>query len=243
MEPHIEPYVESAELTALLADLFPWIESELFDEIMQMRLYQDIFLSWNEMLDMTTDEVRSYGHYHRWVRQGYLAFMGMAVRREADTGEDARSLRRLLITIQDNAALLERGWYFQRVPESPAALATEYEQHWSEISTEDGKHLSGEFVATDIASLLKAAKKTKEWATSYIAHRLQDRDTTANPRYEEVHAAVDEIEELFRKWYLIITGKYLATIDPIQWEHVLTVPWINKKQASELTDHRRQGAK
>ena len=121
----------------------PWVEHELFDSILRMHLYREVYRSWNDALDMTSDEVRSYGLFHDWVRQGYVALISMAIRREGDLAEDSTSLRRFLETVHDNAQLLGRNWYLERFP---TFLAESAARHWAEIATSDGSHINPDIV-------------------------------------------------------------------------------------------------
>jgi hypothetical protein len=215
---------------------------------MRMRQHREVYKSWTEALDMASEDVRSSGEFHYWVQRNYVAFMVMAIRREDDgkKAKDSTSLRRLLNTIHENAHLLSRDWYFERSQPTaeffeviPPVIASWFEEQWSEVASNDGSHVDPEKVQADIDRLELGVRTTSRWATAHVAHRLDWRTEVEALKLAEIHAAVDEIEELWRKWYLMLTGKNLGFLDPDPWEFVLTMPWITKDQANELLLRRR----
>jgi hypothetical protein len=236
----------ASDLHEFLDDTLPWVEKELLESIIRMRHHREVYKSWTEALDMASEDVRSYGMFHRWVQQNYVAFMVMAVRREGDTHRDSTSLRRFLITIQENAHLLGRDWYFERNQGDAPPLAAESLQfaasvdaQWSEIVTDDGQHVDSDKIEADINRLMQTIGKTRTWATKYVAHRDVRRKDAENPKYSEIHAAVDEIEKLWRKWHSVLTNISMGFLEPDPWESVLTMPWITQDQANELFLRRR----
>jgi hypothetical protein len=226
------------EKEKLLRILTPWIETELFDWVMKMHLYRDIYRSWNDALGVTSDDVLSAGHFHRWVRDGYVASMAMAIRREVDASSDSKSLLQFLTTVRESAQLLDREWYFERAVQDSFGLEP-YERQWGELATADGAHIAPEVVQADMESFTAMASAVELYATRTLAHRLDpEKKPAPTVTYEKIHDAVDEIERVFRRWYQIITARFLAQLDPYNWEYVLTVPWITYEEAEQIRQNR-----
>ena len=226
-------------LRQVLARLQPWLEQELFDWVMKMHLYRDIYLSWNESLNLAPGSVRKAGHFHQWVRDGYVAFMAMAIRRETDPAMDSRSLVRFLREVQAHAGVLDSEWYFERVVDDSFGIEP-YEAEWAVFADQSLDHVDPEHIQQDIDSLIAKAAAVRQFATRTLAHRLDPEVKPApSVTYAEVHAAMGEIERVFRRWYQFLTGTHLASLDAYNWEHVLAEPWITQDQALALFEARQ----
>jgi hypothetical protein len=80
-----------------------------------------------------------------------------------------------------------------------------------------------------VKTLEKRCKKIVLYANKMIAHRTEEqRDLTL----AEIHGAMDFIEDMFKKYYVILTGRSLMQAEPavqFDWMEPFTIPWIRPR--------------
>lgn len=137
--------------------------------------------------------------YHE-LRVWYGDYAIMALRRQVKDNQKSISFVRLLRDIEANAALL---------------------------SDSDGKPLRGTKVAGDIHRLATVTASCERFADKRVAHHDRGK-APASPSYDELDAGLDVLDELFREYYLRVTGKALLSTTPsiaFNWQKVFEHAW------------------
>ncbi len=140
----------------------------------------------------------SFIYHHLRVWYGDHAIM--ALRRQVKEDRQSISLVRLLRDIEANAALLSDG---------------------------HGKPLLGTKVAADIHRLATVTASCERFADKRVAHHDRGK-APASPSYDELDAGLDELDTLFRKYYLLVTGKAMHSTTPFiafNWQKAFEHAW------------------
>lgn len=82
-------------------------------------------------------------------------------------------------------------------------------------------------IDVDIETLKKETALITRWADESVAH--MGRTHSANPTFDQLDEAVDLLGEMLKKYYLLITGGYLARVQPViqeDWRAPFRQPWL-----------------
>jgi len=222
-----------------LATWIEWLEGDLFQAMTSLVYQVHTYRSFNAMMDFASEESKSNGWFHRWVRVNYRDSVLSAIRRQSLRSSDDRSIIRLLMELEANADVVSLEW-----KSSGASSEIELEvllSDWESLSVASGEYLDSRVVQDEIDGLEAALESVSAWATHHIAHQLTpDRRTEIQSiNYTAVHEAVDALWNAYSRWYLILVSKSVVYPDPVPWEHVLATRWIDAEVAEELLDQRR----
>lgn len=181
----------------------------------------------------------------------YATTQASAVRRQADIGERAASLGRLIFEMGNSSHLLTREWwislwreghddtYWQRIAEDAWA---------KEFGGKVGVHLDPAIPIADLQSLQQGLRSTKEFVDRNVAHldarSIATRKEPPTPTppdaptrrgadltLNQVHDAIDLTGGLFRKYGNLITAASWGDLTPAlqhDWEAVFRIPWIDE---------------
>jgi hypothetical protein len=222
----------------LIGHWIEWLEGDLYQSVTALVYQMHTYRSFNEMMSYAAEESKSNGWIHQWIRLNYRDALLAALRRQGTSGSDERSLSRFLRDVEVNAQILTKEW-------KEGDARNEYERlrllgQWGELSVESGDHVDPGVVRQDIERLDGALHDVKEWATHHVAHLLlpEKRDEVESITYEDMHDAVGVIWHLYQRWRLILTATDVMYPDPVWWEDVFTVQWIDGEDAHNLFEAR-----
>jgi hypothetical protein len=104
-------------------------------------------------------------------------------------------------------------------------------------------HLDPAIPTADLQLLRERAKDVKGYADQHVAHTdasaVTDQITLT---YDDLHAAIDSIGDLFRKYHHLLTGTSYGSLVPdihVSWTDVFKQPWMAQGPASGTAAARR----
>lgn len=164
------------------------------------------------------------------MHDSYVVMQSVAVRRHADVNGRVVSLGRLLKEMSVEP---------QRITRQVVAESWEPQDAWDERDLDHefgrwagpaGTHLDPSIPQRDLDVLTVAASKVKAYVDGHIAH--SDAKAVRGdelPSVKDMHDAIDVIGDLFRRYFLLLTGQEMATLVPLiehDWMAVFRQPWI-----------------
>lgn len=176
--------------------------------------------------------------FYRWMNEVYATAAAAAVRRQTDRGADAISLVRLLEVLGVQRDLVSREHHvrlFAEMAPAPADARPNEVELWRHEGNAAYDHLVGVGQTyydptDDIARLLQVAAPIKEYVNEHIAHAAEEPHEPATT-YAHLDRALDVLDELVRKAYVLITGDALVNVVPVfqfDWMTVFDKPWRSR---------------
>jgi hypothetical protein len=165
-------------------------------------------------------------YFYSWLQHQYTTYACLNVRCLIDGDQRTVSLRNILTTLQQNAGLVtadRHANFYRKAGHDPQMGYDEFAQ----FADASGQALDPTIVAADLQALRDQATAIKTFVDQRLAHR--DRFAQAAlPNYAELDATIDFLEEISRKYRLIllcIGGDLTPTIVD-DWQTLFTIPWI-----------------
>lgn len=203
-----------------------WIEDPIRNDVLSMYLRRDTYETVGRIV-RDADLPPSY--YWEYLQDTYGETMSVAIRRQAEVSVRVHSLGQLINEVGEYSAHLTRTvfaekWGIDNEYEGLVANKT-FNEHFAGGV---GDHVDPAIPAADLAALTATAEKVKNYVDRHLAH--SDRGGSKDiPTFDEVHAAVDQIGELFKKYALLLTaGGYVQLVPVIQddWQAIFLKPWL-----------------
>jgi hypothetical protein len=165
-------------------------------------------------------------YFYSWLQHQYTTYACLNVRCLIDGNQRTVSLRNILSTLKQNAVQVtaeRHAAFYKNAGIDPETGIDEFRQ----FAAEDGKTLDPEMVENDLRAIKDQAASIKTFVDQRLAHRDRFAQTVL-PKYIELDATIDFLENIGRKYKLIllcIGGDLTPTIVD-DWEAIFTVPWI-----------------
>ena len=171
-------------------------------------------------------------YFWEYLRDTYGPTQAVAVRRQADTHRDSASLGKLISEIAGDPESVTRAFWISlwEDPKDPFERDSG-EWQWKEnYAGEVADHLDPAIPAADRERLSAAAAAVKKYVDENIAHSDKS-PAEVEVTFNDVHAAIDTIGELFTKYASLLTAKGWVMLTPViqnDWEVVFREPWIRE---------------
>lgn len=223
-----------------LSEWAAWLEGDLWTEVHGLVRRHEVFRSWNEILDIATQESKSNGLFHAWVADNYVQALAAGIRRISEDSRRSRSLVRFLRDVERNNDVLTREWWLSRWSLGDPSAA--YVEQFDRVA--DGHdRISRAVVQRDREAVTQACDRVKGYVDAYVAHLDRHRSAVTMPKFGDAHSAVATVYAVFHKWYQWIVNVSLGVPLVEYWEHVLATPWITENQADQVYQRRNGEAK
>lgn len=169
--------------------------------------------------------IQSPDDFHWWVRNNYVSFVAMSIRRQVEYKDpDIISLGKLLIELQHNPEIVTRKWYKTLYKGSTA-------EAWADSDftsvAGSGEYFDSKIAEKDLSQLISMAEGITKFADRKIAH--SSKQPVPLVKFNEVDTFIREFEEILKKYILLFTSSGYLSIRPIHqydWEEIFTKPWI-----------------
>ena len=164
-----------------------------------------------------TSIIRSYAHAQ-----------ASAVRRQADANAGTSALARLIKEMRDNADVLTRDYFVGLWDQSDERALREAHSAFDRVAADARDHLDPDIPRQDLETLQTAARKVSLFVDQHIAHD-QATPTAEAPTFNELHAAIDSLGEIFTKYAAVLTATTYIRIEPVMqddWKAIFRLPWL-----------------
>lgn len=170
-------------------------------------------------------------YWWEFLRDTYATTQVTAVRRQTDVRRDAASLARLLVELRPRPQLLSRELALAPVADRDWIRQAMAAKVWDEHAG-GGDFISRDIVDADTATLNDAAGEVTRYVNEHVAHtKAQPVPAEVTVTLDDVHDAVDQIAQVFRRYSLLLAGG-AGGLEPViqhDWLAVFRVPWIKPR--------------
>jgi hypothetical protein len=198
--------------------------------------------AWREVVKILEDNREQLPDSYWWefMRDTYATTQAVAVRRLADTHRDAASLGKLIEEISGEASKITRAfwlglWTFE--DDRFGIKRSMAEKAWDEHYGGDvGTHLDPAIPTADLETLTTGAADVKQYVDQHVAH-AQAVPAEVTVTLDDVHAAIDLIGLLFKKYYNLLTANSYVFLEPAiqhNWKAAFQVPWMRGDAPNDL---------
>ncbi len=204
-----------------------WLEV-IYKDMVHQAGSRTVFKETEKIIEANPD-IPKDGDFLDYLRQWYVDSTVMGLRRQLKVDPDSVSLVRLLDEIATNAARLSRQRFVALYPPNRKNWANKtFDQH----AGAGAAHVDAESVRADIKKLKSLAKRCEQYADRLVAH-LGKRGVADPPSYKELDKAIDFMENLLQKYYLLLRGDSLAAVSPKfnnPWKQIFEIPWLRPER-------------
>lgn len=203
-----------------------WMDGTIKNNVLTMHLHRH---AWREMSGIAT----RHGHlpesyWWEFLLDTYAATQATAIRRQADTHKDAASLANVLEEMTADPAQLKREWWIGMWTIDDRQFAT---RTWlNQFGGTVNEHLDPAIPAADAQRLREAAADVRVYVDKHVAHSDASAvSSTITLKAEDLHAVIDVIGSIFKRYYNLLTASSMYTLVPAiqhDWTAVFRVPWI-----------------
>lgn len=192
-----------------------WL-TKIDDEILDLHHHHEI---WRTLVDLIAEQKLSESEYFvDAFTKMYVAGQAMAVRRQADTGQGTVSLARLLTGLTHQSRVVTQESFFALWGLDDAGADTDRERLERRARTKRATKAWAQFAGPsmsrtldpavprgDLQRLQETAAAVVGYADKTIAHRDLRRPKSL-PRFQELHAAIKVLGQLYCRYCLLLTG-------------------------------------
>lgn len=199
-----------------------WI-NEIHKDAEDLLEGQHIFSTYIEIIK-NNPEIESPADFHWWVRNNYVSFIAMSIRRQAEWKDpDIVSLGKLLKELEESPEVITRKWYKDT-----------FSYEWSDPDFTNvagtGDYFDPEIATKDLSTLITMSEKITQFADRRIAHK--SKQPVPVVKFEEVDSFIQEFEKMLKNYLLLFTASGYDGLRPIpqyDWEQIFTKPWIKAR--------------
>jgi len=160
-------------------------------------------------------------HFFAYMSNTYGTSQALAVRRLADQHRRVVSLATLIKDLRKHASEITSEWWVGLQPNADT-------RDFGPFEALDTNHFDPDIASADLVRLAEAVAQVKKYVDQHLAHRDQD-PTKEIPTFGDIHAAMDSVGDVFRKYHMLLTGASWPFMVPVPkpgWHLPFTVPWL-----------------
>lgn len=211
-----------------------WME-DIWSDLTRLQASKNIWQGYTAIVQ-ANPAIQSPGSFHSWVADSYGKMQAVAVRRQADTSPDVRTLGRLLKRIAGWPEVMSRERFL--IAQGPD-LRSHAERWFDELVGPGRDHIDRAAVQQDLVELKARAEPIKRYVNKRVAHHA-DEEFKEFPSYGDIHECLTYLWNLYRNYHNIVTG---ATMDDKvlmpAWEIIFRHPWDVRPPANPETAFQR----
>jgi len=204
-----------------------WLHRIYNEQLLYLLINQHIF---RQLAECTTPYVGTNraAYLAQWMKQGYVAFAGTAVRRMLDDPAEARkranivSLVVLLRDVEQHAPLFTRKRFRKRYTDKRLPIDIADQDFYSITRNKRATCLSASRVRRDIKALGTVGGPVRRLVNKVIAHTERDRRKVGKVKFTQLDDAIQALAETFRRYWLLIQGTSLTRLAPFDEYDVLS---------------------
>jgi hypothetical protein len=165
-----------------------------------------------------------------WMCRNYIVSQAVGVRSHVDQSRDSRSLWRMLYEMLENPEAIDRETHVQMYVKTPIGPELGH-MTFNSVVGKGRSHLGPQAIRADLRTIEDASERIRRFVNKRVAHKTHPGEIRRLPKFDELDAALDKIDEIFCKYNLLLTGEGYSTqhaIKQFDWREVLWEAWIPK---------------
>ena len=208
-----------------------WLET-IGKELGDLLISQDFF---NEVCEIVNanSKIQTPSAFFGWIRDNYVDSVIIRIGRLNDHDQRTISLHRLIREISENPDVITRDYYVSGYSNKHLVEIGAADDDFDKFAEEGEQHISLNKVSKDIELLDRKTRLIKDFRDQWVAHFDHNREIKRLPTFNDVEEALTVTDEIFCKYYLLLTRGGITTRKPVlqyDWKEPLRHPWIEKPE-------------
>ncbi len=209
-----------------------WV-NKIKNDLQGLVHYQQVYEGFIEMVEMNTEHIdKNEGDWFCYfVKDCYLTFAAIAIRRHTKINDDSISLMRLLDQLKENADHFTYDFYLQQYP--VAKDEPEWQNSTFATVSENKKNLSECIICKDMRKIRCIAGGVSNFTDRVIAH-LDKRGFQGDVTYNDLAESIKLFNKIACKYIKLITGGQYSQETGLRpeilgdWKKIFRVPMDRK---------------
>ena len=209
---------------------------EVGDLLSKRSLYKDLVQIVN-----ANPTTRRPDYFVAWLQENYAIALSLGVRRMIDTDHRSISLGRLLYELIESPRTITREAH--RV--LYIALPELADGTFDRCVGEGRQFLPQSAARSDLRALEGASARVHRLVNKRYAHSSQLSAIRRMPTFEELHSALDLVDETLAKYHVLLLAESFQTAEPepqYEWTDALRTPWLPSETRFVRRSLSRRGA-
>ena len=201
-----------------------WLE-RIEHDVQSALMTRTVFLDLQSAI-RSNEKLHRPSYLYSYLRNTYAAHVGMTIRRQIKDMDNSVSLARLLREISEHSHLISREHFTSLYAGSSAESLADTD--FNNLAGIGSKYFPASNVLEDLTALRSHADVCENYLDRVFAH-LDKRAPSRIPTYNEIHAAVDLLDQICVKYERLLNARGMDSLNPTfqdDWKAVLRVPWI-----------------
>lgn len=174
-------------------------------------------------------KIRSPNLFIHWIIENYAVRVTVGIRRLTDNDRRAISLYRLLEDIADHPQAITRSYYVSSYRDKRLVKAGLADRDFDNFANRGSNLVSIHKLTRDMKRLKSTTDRIRKFTNKWFAHWDPSRRIRRLPTFEDAKVALEAIDKIFCKYYLLLKHGGMTTRKPVlqyDWKEPLRNPWI-----------------
>lgn len=206
---------------------------KLNQDIQFMFHHIDLFKKLNEIISNNQSLKKMDGTLLAWIKKASTVDLVMGIGCICDKDNRTNSLVMFLKYLKNNQHYLTRERYVKLYKSSDKTMLELANRDFDNLAGADQDIFSETIIQSDIKKITENElfEKVLTYRHQYVAHSDQNQ-SEAIPSYDELFQAFKIVEEILKKYNLLLLATSFSEMTPMiqgNWMEVLTIPWLEEK--------------
>lgn len=173
-------------------------------------------------------EILKNGSFFDWMCRNYIAAQAVGVRRFVDQDRKSHSLWRLLYEILEHPHSITRAAHVRMYRNTPIGERLGH-LSFDNVVGKGRLELGPAAIRRDLKRLEDASDRIRRFVNKRVAHFTTSGSIRRLPKLNELDGTLDVIDEVFRKYDLLLTARGSTSSHATRqydWKQVLWEPWV-----------------
>lgn len=203
-----------------------WID-KIGHDLGDLLISQDTFKKVAQIV-ASNKQIQSSPFFFTWIQNNYVDSIVVGLARLNDHDGRTISLHNLIKDIKENPEAITRDYFVSRYKKwmQDKGMA---DYDFDKFAEKNNQYISSSKLNKDIKRLDKETKLIKDFRNKWVAHLDVNRAIKQLPTHNDVEKALEFLDEIFCRYYMLIDGAGIVTAKPalaFDWKESLTHPWI-----------------
>jgi hypothetical protein len=206
-----------------------WID-KIDHDLGDLLISQDIIKEVSQIA-ASNKRIQSSPFFFNWIQGNYVDSVVIGIGRLNDDDDRVISLHNLIKEIIENPEVITRDYFVSRYPKwmQDKRLA---DKHFNTFADGTEQFVNEKKLQADLLFLKDKIRLIKGFRDQWVAHLDKNRPLQQLATHNDVEKSLSTLDEIFRKYYMLIDGGGMATAKPelvfdeFDWKESLRYPWI-----------------
>lgn len=213
-----------ARLHPKLAKWIHWLEV-IKGEVQDLVVAKDIFQKVQKLIE-ENPLLHQPSPFYRHLSSTFVSHAVIGLRRQVKCDNQSISMSRLFEEMIEAPEVLTRAYYVKLYEDS--VVQDLADEHFNQFAVPGAPHIDPSLVEADLKRLRDASRRCEDFADKRVAHR-DKRQPKELPTYNDVHACIDLLNDLYVRYFLLFSASSMDTLLPVyqgDWKAVFRVSWV-----------------